>query len=192
MTKPYFKEDKGSWDISNGVKEDFDFHISWYKDSQKNLFDCIDSDIKTNLNSDKMLCLDNKKLKATGKIVVGNLSTFNLLLGTPYLPDFRDKILFLEYDKEEVKSLPSLERVLWKICQNGIFDKISGLVFGLLEPEVQKEETEFQNTQTILKGVTNNYNLPVLYNAQFGHIYPSWVLQNGITVKIENGKIFLI
>jgi len=31
MTKPYFKEDKGSWDISNGVKEAFDFHISWLK-----------------------------------------------------------------------------------------------------------------------------------------------------------------
>jgi len=166
--------------------------LSWYKDSYKNLFDYLDGDIKTNLNSDKMLCLDNNKLEATGKIVVGNLSTFNLLLGTPYLPDFRDKILFLEYDKEEVKSLPSLERMLWQIRQNGIFDEICGLVFGLLEPEVQKEETEFQNIKTILENVTQNYNFPVLYNAQFGHIYPSWVLQNGKTVKIENGKIFLI
>jgi len=25
------KVDKGSWDISNGVKEAFDFHISWLK-----------------------------------------------------------------------------------------------------------------------------------------------------------------
>jgi len=29
------KVDKGSWDISNGVKEDFDFHISWLKEAKR-------------------------------------------------------------------------------------------------------------------------------------------------------------
>jgi muramoyltetrapeptide carboxypeptidase len=81
--------------------------------------------------------------------------------------------------------------MLWQIRQNGIFDKINGLVFGLLEPEVQKEETEFQNIKSILESVTQNYTFPVLYNAQFGHIYPSWVLQNGRKVEIIKNQIFI-
>lgn len=136
-------------------------------------------------------CLEEKTQAAEGKVVVGNLSTFNLLLGTPFLPDFKDKILFIEYDKEEVLGLPSLERMLWQIRQNGIFDKITGLVFGLLEPEVQKEENNIWNIKTILENVTQGFDFPVLYNAQFGHIYPSWVLQNGRKVKIDKAQIYL-
>lgn len=157
----------------------------------KNYSTYKDAWTKKNFPSPKILTLKNKKVTANGKIVAGNLSTFNLLLGVPYLPNFTNKILFLEHNKAEIQDLPALERMLWQIRQNGIFDKINGLVFGLLEPEVQKEETEFQNIQNILETVTQNYTFPVLYNAQFGHIYPSWVLQNGRKVEIINNQIFL-
>jgi muramoyltetrapeptide carboxypeptidase len=172
--------------INGPMVVDFD----WYKNCYKDLFDYFEGK-KSELQSDQIKYLANKKLEAKGEIIAGNLSTFNLLLGTKYLPDFKNKVLFLEYDKEESKALPSLERMLWQIRQNGIFDKINGLVFGLLEPEVQKEETEFQNIKSILESVTQNYTFPVLYNAQFGHIYPSWVLQNGRKVEIIKNQIFI-
>jgi len=157
----------------------------------KNYSTYKDAWTKKNFLSPEILTIEDKKVTASGEIVVGNLSTFNLLLGTPYLPYFENKILFLEYDKEESKALPSLERMLWQVRQNGIFDKINGLVLGLLEPEVQKEETDFQNIKSILENATQNYTFPVLYNAQFGHIYPSWVLQNERKVEIIKNQIFL-
>ncbi len=137
--------------------------------------------------------IEGKKLTCEGNIIVGNLSTFNLLLGTEYVPDLTNKILFLEYDKEESKALPSIQRMLWQIRQNGVFDKIDGLVFGLLEPEVQSEESELNlSIKKILEDVTAGFNFPVLYNLQFGHIYPSLILQNGSKIKIENSKIRLL
>ena len=36
--------------------------------------------------------------KAEGKLVGGNLCTFNLLQGTEYMPDIKDSILFVEDD----------------------------------------------------------------------------------------------
>lgn len=36
--------------------------------------------------------------EATGEIIGGNMSTLNLLQGTPYMPNLQDKILFLEED----------------------------------------------------------------------------------------------
>ncbi len=93
--------------------------------------------------------------------------------------------MFLEYDKEEEMAMPSLERMLWQIRQNGIFDKIDGLVFGLLEPRAKQQEKLPQTIKQILQDVTEDYNFLVAFDAQFGHLYPSFVLKNGAKTTIE-------
>jgi muramoyltetrapeptide carboxypeptidase len=157
----------------------------------KNSFYYKDSWSNKDFISRQIEFLEGKKMSAVGKLIAGNISTFNLLLGTPYLPDLNNTILFLEHNKAEIQDLPAMERMLWQIRQNGIFKKISGLIIGLLEPEVKKEETKAQNMESILTRLTQNYDFPVLFNAQFGHIYPSWVLQNGSSVKIKGKQIFI-
>jgi muramoyltetrapeptide carboxypeptidase len=134
----------------------------------------------------KLKFLEGKKETANGKVLAGNLSTFNLLLGTDYIPNLEGHILFLEYDKEEEMAMPSLERMLWQIRQNGIFDKINGLVFGLLESQAKQQESPPQTIKQILQDVTEGYNFLVAFDAQFGHIYPSFVLKNGVNISIKN------
>jgi muramoyltetrapeptide carboxypeptidase len=163
--------------LANGVTE-LNFSEYWINDEPP-------------LKTPKIQAVLNKDLNNTGNIVVANLSTFNLLLGTEFMPDLKGKILFLEYDKEEQCALPSLERMLWQIRQNEIFKKINGLVFGLLEPIVQQEEKAEYDLRLILEQVTKGYNFPVLYNFQFGHVYPSIIIQNGRKVAIENNKILI-
>lgn len=133
--------------------------------------------------------LKGKELECTGSIIAGNLSTFLLLLGTPYLPSLQKKILFLEYDKEEGAALPSIERMLWQLRQSGAFEKISGLVFGALQKSVTAETTSRWSLVNILKEVTSGYTFPVIYNAPFGHVYPSWNLINGQKVRIQGTSI---
>lgn len=128
----------------------------------------------------------------SGKIIAANLSTFNLMLGTKYLPSFKDTTLFLEYDKEEQNCLPSIQRMLWQIRQNGVFDNLKGLVFGVLEPAVNKEETLEYNLNQILVEVTNGYDFPVITNATFGHIYPNWQLPFGKMIEFKSNKFKLI
>lgn len=142
----------------------------------------------------KLNYITAKNRTATGKSIIANLSTFNLMLDTEYMPNVTSAILFLEYDKEEQNCLPSIQRMLWQIRQNGIFKQITGLVFGVLEETVAIEETISYSIQTILTNATQGYDFPVIYNAPFGHIYPSWNLPNNKQVRINTTtlkKIFL-
>ncbi len=129
--------------------------------------------------------LPNKKKTCSGKLLAGNLSTFVLLLGTNYIPDTKNSILFLEYDICETEALASLQRMLRQIRQNGIFEKIKGLVIGTLPEKAKSEEASYWGIRDILNEVTKSYDFPVLFNAPFGHLYPSWILINGTTVKIR-------
>lgn len=133
--------------------------------------------------------LNEKKESSTGRIIVGNLSTFNLMIGTPYMPDLTGKVLFLEYDVEEKNALASLERFLWQQRQAGFLKELSGLVFGLL-PHTAVHDA--RSIKQILMEVTDGYEFPVLYDAQFGHIYPSWSLVNGDCIKLCGCQIRLI
>ncbi|NMC61724.1 MAG: LD-carboxypeptidase [SAR324 cluster bacterium] len=129
--------------------------------------------------------LANKNTMAQGSIIASNLSTFVLLAGTRYFPNLKGSILFLEYDKEEEHALPSLERMLVQVRQTGAFTNINGLVFGLLEAASAREETEIDNIETILERVSFGYRFPVLYDAPFGHTFPSWILPMGASVSID-------
>lgn len=151
--------------------------------------DNIESKIKT----PKVKVINGKDKVTNGESVVGNLSTFNLLLGTEYIPNLKGKILFLEYDKEENKALPSIQRMIWQLRQSGIFDNLAGLVFGVLEPIVENEGLELKlNIKKILEDVTKGCNFPVVYNLQFGHIYPNLIIQNGVNISIQNERIYTI
>lgn len=129
--------------------------------------------------------LNGKRTGAEGPLVAGNVSTFNLMLGTPWMPSLDGAVLFLEYDKEEAQGLPSLERLLWQLRLAGCFERLSALVFGLLPQDVQREQTRTDSLQRILLEVTRGYRFPVLYDAAFGHLYPSWALPLGKRVQVQ-------
>lgn len=135
--------------------------------------------------------VSNKCSSSFGPALAANLSTLCLMVGTPYLPPFSQRILFLEYDREEQRALPSLERFLWQLRQSGILKDLTGLVFGALQPSVAAEETSTDSIERILTEVTAGYEYPVIYNAQFGHIYPSWVIVNEREVRIEEDGLSL-
>jgi muramoyltetrapeptide carboxypeptidase len=141
----------------------------------------------------RMRRLSKKVSSSVGIALAANLSTLCLMMGTPFLPSFEGRTLFLEYDREEQRALPSLERLLWQLRQGGILQNLAGLVFGALQPSVAAEETATDYIERILSEVTDGYVYPVIYNAQFGHMYPSWVIVNGREVWVhENGTLICL
>lgn len=64
---------------------------------------------------------------AEGQLLGGNLSVLVAMMGSEYLPDFTNAILFLEDVGEDVYRL---DRMLTQLKLNGILDKISGFIFG--------------------------------------------------------------
>ena len=62
----------------------------------------------------------------------------------------------------------------------GLFEAISGLVVGKPIDEVFYEEYK-----AILKAELKEYNIPVLYNFNFGHSYPRAIIPYGIEAVLD-------
>lgn len=125
----------------------------------------------------------NGKIK--GEIVAGNLQTLLLLNGTEYLPDLKDKILFVEED--ETSTPAHVDRFICQCKQLGWFNKIAGLVFGRFTEQSQfSPEDSFEE---ILKEYLSNVRFPVLYNVDFGHSDPMITIPNGGICTIMGDKI---
>ena len=72
--------------------------------------------------------------EATGDIIGGNMSTFNLLQGTPYMPNLKDKILFIEEDSlTGTSTLKTFDRYLHSLCSKEDFEYIKGIVIGKMQ-----------------------------------------------------------
>ena len=65
--------------------------------------------------------------RAKGRLVGGNLTVFTAMLGSEYLPDWKNVILFVEDDSEQPYRI---DRMLTQLKLAGILKKLSGFVFG--------------------------------------------------------------
>lgn len=121
-----------------------------------------------------------KNGKAKGVIIGGNLSTFLLLLGTPYCPSFRNKILFIEEDPCMNKGM--VERMITQLVQVPEFSQIKGLVVGRFGEKTGLTSVEEKN---LLKKLTYNFDIPVISNVDIGHTSPMITFPIGGECKID-------
>lgn len=100
------------------------------------------------------------------KIVAINLTMLQSLFGTEYEPDFTDKIFFCETD--EAVEIETLDRMFVQLRQNGILNKISGLVFSKIMDETGiTEEDLVKIFETNIKK-----DIPVIFDFDCGHTDP--------------------
>jgi muramoyltetrapeptide carboxypeptidase len=130
--------------------------------------------------------------EAAGTIIGGNLCTINLLQGTEYMPSLENSILFIEADEE---SHPfRFDRDLQSLLHQPGATGIKGIIIGRFQKESGMTDYALQEiiaTKQELQGI------PVITNANFGHVTPfatipigamaSLVAQNGqATVRISS------
>lgn len=65
--------------------------------------------------------------RARGRLVGGNLTLFSGLLGTPYFPDTRGALVFLE---EVGEYIYRCDRMLTQLALAGVFESAAGIVLG--------------------------------------------------------------
>lgn len=123
--------------------------------------------------------------KAKGTIVGGNLCTYNLLLGTPYRPEFpKDTILMIEdaCDTSDVV----FDRNLQALCHQPDFANVKGIVIGRFQKgsKMSREMLEF-----IINNKPELKNIPVLANVDYGHTTPIITIPLGGTATLDNGKL---
>ena len=107
--------------------------------------------------------------KARGRLLGGNLTVLTALAGTPYLPDFKGAILFLEdVDEAEYR----IDRMLTQLGQAGVLGGLAGAVFGQCTNCVGSSSGNYGGfTLTdVLKHHLGRLGVPAYQGAWFGHI----------------------
>jgi len=122
--------------------------------------------------------------KVKGIVTGGCLSNFVSLIGTPYQPEVRHKVLLLEDTAERPYRL---DRMLWQIFQAGIFSSIKGLLLGQF-PGCFKDPGEKENFLRRLRDYLKDTRIPVIYDLPFGHGENIHTLPLGINITIDTGS----
>jgi muramoyltetrapeptide carboxypeptidase len=122
--------------------------------------------------------------KARGALVGGNLTVLTALAGTPYMPDFSGKILFLE----EVSEAPyRVDRMLSTLKLMGALDKISGFIFGECTDCGPGEGYGSLTLEQILDDYIRPLNIPAYRGAMIGHIREQFIVPVGGVVEMDAG-----
>jgi muramoyltetrapeptide carboxypeptidase len=119
---------------------------------------------------------------AQGRVVGGNLSTLNLLLGKPYLPSLADALLFIEDDLESQP--PTFARNLTSLLQLHGAGGLRGLVIGRFQRASNMTRVLLEQ---IIAGQPGLAGLPVLANVDIGHTNPIATVPLGGQAEISAG-----
>ncbi|WP_293123268.1 LD-carboxypeptidase [Microcoleus sp. bin38.metabat.b11b12b14.051] len=128
---------------------------------------------------------------ARGKLIGGNLSVISTMLGSAYLPEWENSILFVEEVSEEVYRI---DRMLTQLKLAGILDKISGFVFGQCTKCEAEKPQESLTLAQVLTDHIRPLNIPAWYGSMVGHIRDKFTLPIGLKVEIDanSGTIKLL
>lgn len=142
-------------------------------------FDGIKTDIKI-LNSGK----------AEGRLLGGNFAMICSLLGTPYLPDLNNAILFLE----DVGETPyKIDRFLSQLKNAGELSKISALVLGYFTDSEPTNGPSLTIEQLVTE-LTSELNIPIISNFPYGHVDVKYTMPVGALARLDAdvGKLQII
>ncbi len=117
--------------------------------------------------------------QAQGTILGANLCTFNLLHGTPYMPDIKDTVLFLEDDSESQPH--TFDRDLQSLMHLPDFKYVRGLVIGRFQKTSHMTRDLLQQIISTKKPLAG---LPVIANVDFGHTDPKITFPVGGSVSL--------
>lgn len=124
----------------------------------------------------------NKKGKAEGELVGGNLSVLYSLMGSKSEIDYKGKILFIE-DIDEY--LYHIDRMMMNLKRNGYFDGLKGMIVGGMTSMNDNEIPWGKDAYEIIQDVTKDFPFPVAYAFPAGHIKDNRALILGKIVTLE-------
>lgn len=120
--------------------------------------------------------------KAKGRLIGGNLSVLSAIVGSPYLPDFKGAILFLEDLNENIYRI---DRMMTQLKIAGIFDKLAGFIFGQCSNCSPDADYGSLTLEEVLWDHIKPLDIPAWNGAMIGHIENVLTLPIGLEVEID-------
>jgi muramoyltetrapeptide carboxypeptidase len=111
----------------------------------------------------------------------GNLSVLSTLVGTPYFPDIRGGVLFVE----DVHEHPyRIERMLTQLLHAGVLARQKAIVLGQFTNYTRVPHDGNFRLSTVVDWLRSQVKAPVLTNLPFGHVPTKVMLPVGAEVEL--------
>jgi muramoyltetrapeptide carboxypeptidase LdcA involved in peptidoglycan recycling len=128
-----------------------------------------------------------------GHLIGGCIEVLEMIKGTSLWPsenEFKDAILFFE-TSEDMPEPHLIEYWLRNYGSQGILQKSKAIIFG--KPYQEKYYNEYKNSIKKIISELHLLDLPIIYNASFGHNEPMACLPYGAMAEIDcESKTFSI
>lgn len=130
---------------------------------------------------------------AEGELIGGNLSLLCALLGTPFAPSFKGKILFFE----DVSERPyRLDRMLTQLLNAGVFSQVIGVAVGVnhdCDEKKKNPSVEYeQSAADVIRERLATLRVPIVTGLPFGHVDLNATLPCGARAVLDGKKGDLI
>lgn len=132
------------------------------------------------------------KIEMQGRMIGGCLECIKIFFGTKYdniknyINKYKNDGIIWYLECFEMNS-PELTRILWQMRNAGYFNNINGIIFGRSLVFRKDYDTNFKEA---VKQAIGDLNIPIIYDADIGHVAPQLAIINGEIMKItsEEGK----
>ena len=123
--------------------------------------------------------------KARGRLVGGNLTVFTALIGSDYLPDWKDHILFIE---DVGEGIYRIDRMMTQLKLAGVLDQISGFIFGkCTDCDADSGYSSF-TLEEVLDDHIKPLGIPAYQGAMIGHISDKFTIPLGVTAELDAAR----
>lgn len=198
--EPWHKSIQDAFDLLRGKKLILESYGMWEKESLKDEehpllpYNCTEpSDIRMFATGRQKEAEETKQVEMEGRLLGGCMDCLVNLLGTKFdkVNEFTEKykedgiIWFLESCDLNVFSI---RRAMWQMENAGWFSHVKGFLIGRpLNGEAMMNLDRFD----AVLAVAGKYHVPVIMDADLGHLSPTMPLITGSMAKIEgrNGKV---
>jgi len=120
--------------------------------------------------------------KCRGELIGGCLSIISGILGTPYEPSFRDKVLLLEDVGEDPYRI---DRYLAQLRLAGILHQVRGILFGQFVDCIPRDEEPSLTIEEVIVDLTGDLDVPIIMGLSYGHVDRKLTLPIGVEVAID-------
>ena len=172
-----FETEQKSWDTWGGYSSWDDFTQEVYKLDKPSTWKSLQGESSTSFG---------------GRMIGGCMDTLCKLLGTRFAPvdAFLDKYkndgIIWTLESCEMAA-PDIYRTFWQMREAGWFKYCNGIIVG--RPDGYADKRDFTLIDALKQGL-GSLNVPVIYDADIGHIPPQMQMINGSIGKVafDDGK----
>ena len=122
---------------------------------------------------------------ARGPLIGGNLTVLTTIIGSGYLPDFRDHVLFLE----DVGEAPyRIDRMFQQLKLAGVLNQVKAVLWGTCSDCDPGEGFGSFTLEDVLTQHLKPLGIPAWHGAMIGHVTKQFTLPLGVDVEVDATK----